>query len=189
MTQRRLLRCPRKSLHGTASEDDLPIRETPPGRPGNPLRCPVRTPKDRLRHALSFEIIALFIVTPLGAWLFARPLDEIGIVAVVSATIATGWNYLYNLLFDHALLLIAGHVTKSIAMRVFHAVLFEGGLLIVLLPFIAWYLRISLLEAFAMDISFAAFYLVYAFVFNWAYDLVFPIPATSPDKRAAPSGS
>jgi uncharacterized membrane protein len=143
----------------------------------------VRTTKDRIRHALSFEIIALFIVTPLGAWLFAQPLNEIGIVAVVSATIATGWNYLYNLLFDNALLRFTGHVTKPIAMRVFHAVLFEAGLLLVLLPFIAWYLGISLLEAFAMDISFAAFYLVYAFVFNWAYDLVFPVSATTPEAR------
>jgi uncharacterized membrane protein len=144
----------------------------------------VRTIKDRLRHALSFEIIALFIVTPLGAWLFAQPLGEIGIVALVSATIATGWNYFYNLLFDHALLRFAGHVTKSIAMRVFHAVLFEAGLLIVLLPFIAWYLGISLIQAFLMDIAFAAFYLVYAFVFNWAYDIVFPIlPAPQPPNR------
>jgi len=143
----------------------------------------VRTIKDRLRHALSFEIIALFIVTPLGAWLFAQPLGDIGIVAVISATIATGWNYLYNLLFDHALLRFAGNVKKSIVMRIFHAVLFEAGLLVVLLPFIAWYLGLSLREAFLMDISFAAFYLVYAFVFNWAYDLVFPVPATTPEAR------
>lgn len=27
-----------------------------------------------------------------------------------------------------------------------------------------------------MDVSFALFYLVYAFVFNWAYDWIFPIP-------------
>ena len=54
--------------------------------------------------------------------------------------------------------------------------LFEGGLLIVLLPFIAWYLGIGLLEAFYLDVSFTLFYLVYTFVFNWLYDLIFPIP-------------
>ncbi|KGF69726.1 membrane protein [Hoeflea sp. BAL378] len=136
----------------------------------------MRDTKDRLRHALSFEIIALVIVTPLGAWAFGVPLGEIGIVALVSATIATGWNYLYNLLFDHAMLRIAGHVTKSVPLRILHALLFEGGLLVILLPFIAWYLGVSLVEAFLMDVSFAAFYLVYAFVFNWAYDLLFPVP-------------
>lgn len=144
----------------------------------------MRTTKDRLRHALSFEIIALFIVIPLGAWIFSRPLGDIGIVSVVSATIATGWNYLYNLMFDHALLRMTGQVKKSVALRVFHAVLFEVGLLLVLLPFIAWYLQVSVLEAFLMDISFAAFYLVYAFIFNWLYDVVFPVPAKPPRETA-----
>lgn len=139
----------------------------------------MRDTKDRLRHALSFEIIALFIVIPAGAWAFDLPLDNVGVVAVVSATIATGWNYLYNLLFDHALLRIAGHVEKSLAVRILHAILFEGGLLMILLPFIAWYLGVGLVEAFLMDVSFAVFYLVYAFVFNWLYDLVFPVPAAS----------
>ncbi|MCZ4288881.1 PACE efflux transporter [Hoeflea alexandrii] len=139
----------------------------------------MRTTKDRIRHALSFEIIALLLVTPLGAWAFDMPAGHVGVVAVVGATIATGWNYLYNLLFDHALLRIAGHVSKSIAVRILHAFLFEGGLLLILLPFIAWYLGVSLIEAFLMDVSFAAFYLVYTFAFNWLYDLVFPIPAAS----------
>ena len=26
-----------------------------------------------------------------------------------------------------------------------------------------------------MDVAFAGFFLVYAFVFNWAYDVVFPV--------------
>ncbi|MDF1609464.1 PACE efflux transporter [Hoeflea sp. YIM 152468] len=136
----------------------------------------MRSIKDRIRHALSFEIIALMIVIPFGAWAFGLGVRDMGLVALVSATIATGWNYLYNLLFDHALLRLAGHARKSITLRVLHAVLFEAGLLLVLLPFIAWYLRMSLIEAFLLDISFAAFYLVYAFVFNWIYDVVFPIP-------------
>lgn len=137
----------------------------------------MRTTRDRIRHALSFEIIALFTVTPLGAWAFAMPMADIGVVAIVSATIAMAWNYAFNLIFDHALLRIAGDTRKTLAARVLHACLFEIGLLIALIPFIAWYLGITLLQAFVMDIAFAAFFLVYAFVFNWAYDVIFPIPA------------
>jgi uncharacterized membrane protein len=48
-------------------------------------------------------------------------------------------------------------------------------LLVLFLPAIAWYLDISLWDAFKMDIAMATFYLVYAFVFNWVYDRVFPI--------------
>ena len=136
----------------------------------------MRNVKDRIRLALSFEIIGLAIVIPLGALVFSMPVADIGIVGVVSATIATVWNYLFGLMFDHAKLWLMGDVHKSVLARVIHAVLFELGLLAILLPFIAWQLGISVFQAFILDISFALFYLVYAFVFNWLYDLVFPIP-------------
>ncbi len=148
----------------------------------------MRTTGDRIRHAVSFEIIGLIIVTPLGGWAFNLPIHDIGIVALVSATIATLWNYLYNLLFDHAMLRIVGDVRKSPAIRVAHAVLFEIGLLLVLLPFIAWYLSVGVLEALMMDVSFALFYMVYAFVFNWVYDLVFPLPASPVQSRETGAG-
>ena len=135
----------------------------------------MRSTADRIRHALSFEIIALLIVTPASAWLFDKPIGHIGVVAVVSASIATGWNYVYNLGFDHALRRLRGTVKKTVPIRVLHAVSFEIGLLFVLLPFIAWYLEISLREAFLIDVSLAVFYLIYAFVFNWIYDVLFPI--------------
>ncbi|KZY52554.1 MULTISPECIES: PACE efflux transporter [Sulfitobacter] len=135
----------------------------------------MRSTADRIRHALSFEIIALLIVTPASAWLFDKPIGHIGVVAVVSASIATGWNYVYNLGFDHALRRLRGTVKKTVPIRVLHAVSFEIGLLFVLLPFIAWYLEISLREAFLIDVSLAVFYLIYAFVFNWIYDVLFPV--------------
>lgn len=136
----------------------------------------MRSTSDRIRHAISFEIIGLALVTPLGALAFGMPLADVGVVGVAGATIATGWNYLYNLGFDHAMQRLTGGTRKSLAVRVLHAVLFEGGLLLALLPLIAWYLDVSLLEAFLMDVSFALFYLVYTFVFNWAYDRIFPLP-------------
>ncbi|HBB82021.1 MAG TPA: hypothetical protein DC031_01810 [Sulfitobacter sp.] len=136
----------------------------------------MRSTADRIRHAISFEILALLIVTPMSAWLFDKPLHEIGVVTIVSASIATGWNYLYNLGFDHALRRLRGTVRKTVQIRVLHAVIFEIGLLFVLMPFIAWYLSISLMEAFLIDVSFALFYLIYAFVFNWVYDVIFPVP-------------
>ena len=136
----------------------------------------MRTTKDRIRHAISFEVIALAIVTPLGAWLFDKPIAEMGVVTVVGSLIATGWNYVYNLGFDHTMQRLYGDVRKTVVIRVFHALLFEAGLLIVLVPFIAWWLAIGWLEAFIIDISFSAFFLIYAFVFNWAYDVIFPVP-------------
>lgn len=136
----------------------------------------MRSPLDRLRHALSFELIALLLIVPLGAAVFHMPMHDIGVVGIVSATLAMLWNLVYNYLFDVALRRFSGTTQKSPRLRVLHAVLFETGLLIVLMPFIAWYLGISLWQALVMDVSFALFYMVYAFGFNWAYDKAFPLP-------------
>ncbi len=136
----------------------------------------MRSFKDRVRHALSFEIIGLLLIIPFGAMIFGIPMTDVGIVGVVSATIATAWNYLYNLGFDHVMQRAKGTTQKTTAIRIVHALLFELGLLIVLMPFIAWYLNISFMHALVMDVSFALFYVVYAFVFNWCYDRLFPLP-------------
>lgn len=136
----------------------------------------MRSLSDRIRHAVSFEIIGLLAITPLGAWAFSLPMHDIGLVAIVSATIATVWNFSYNFLFDLALQRLRKTTEKDMVMRVGHAILFEVGLLALLMPFIAWYLGVSLWQALLMDLSFAGFYMVYAFAFNWAYDRLFPLP-------------
>lgn len=136
----------------------------------------MRSNSDRIRHAISFELIGLALVTPLGALAFAMPVSDIGIVGLGSATIATLWNYLYNIGFDHLMQRIGGTTQKTFAVRVLHAIAFEAGLLLVLMPFIAWYLGIGLWQALVMDVAFALFYMVYAFAFNWSYDRVFPVP-------------
>jgi uncharacterized membrane protein len=136
----------------------------------------MRSTRDRIRHAISFEIIGLALVIPLGAFVFGMPAGDMGIVGIGSATLATGWNYFYNLGFDRLMQRLTGGTRKSTAVRVAHAVLFELGLLIVLMPLIAWYLDVSLVHALTMDVAFAVFYVIYAFVFNWAYDRLFPLP-------------
>jgi uncharacterized membrane protein len=138
----------------------------------------MRTTKDRIRHTLGFEIIGLIILAPLASLVFGYELQTMGVIAIAASTIATVWNYFYNLLFDHAMLKLRGEVHKTLLIRVFHALIFEGGLLLLFMPMIAWYLGISLWEAFIMDIAMACFYVVYAFVYNLAYDKVYPIPQT-----------
>ncbi|MEC7257031.1 MAG: chlorhexidine efflux transporter, partial [Pseudomonadota bacterium] len=63
---------------------------------------------------------------------------------------------------------------KTVPLRVVHAVLFEATLLVLLLPLFAWWLDAPLLTVLLMEISFAAFYMIYAFVFTWGYDTLFP---------------
>lgn len=136
----------------------------------------MRSVPDRIRHAVSFEVIALALIVPLAAWGYDMATSEIGMVAVVSAIIAMLWNYVYNLMFDRAMLRWVGYLRKTLRQRVVHALMFELGLLTVLAPYIAWQLSVGLWQALVMDLSFSVFYLIYAFAFNWAYDVVFPVP-------------
>jgi len=68
---------------------------------------------------------------------------------------------------------------RSVRRRVAHAIGFEGGLALFLIPLVAWGLGVSLVEAFWLDLGLLAFFLVYTFVFNWAFDRVFGLPASA----------
>jgi uncharacterized membrane protein len=138
----------------------------------------MRTFSDRVRHAVMFELIGLAIFTPGAALLFDQPIGHMGVIGIVSATAATVWNFVFNVGFDKAMLRIRGSVTKTMPIRVAHTALFEAGLIVILIPFMAWYLGIGLLAALILDIAVVAFYLVYAFVFNIVYDRAFPIEAS-----------
>jgi uncharacterized membrane protein len=140
------------------------------------MELSMRTTADRIRHAISFELIGILVATPLAAFAFHLHAGDSAVIIVGSATVAMVWNYVYNLVFDKALNRLAGTTLKSGPVRIAHAVLFEIGLLIMLMPLIAHYLGISLWQALIMDLAFALFYMVYALVFNWAYDRLFPLP-------------
>lgn len=134
----------------------------------------MRSTADRIRQAVSFELIGILIVTPLFAWAFNHPIGQMGPLVILGATAATVWNYVFNLVFDHALTWRRGNSHKTLAIRLVHAVLFEATLLVILLPLFAGWLGLSLTAALLMEISFAAFYMVYAFIFTWGYDSLFP---------------
>jgi uncharacterized membrane protein len=136
----------------------------------------MRSTRDRIRHALLFELFGLALIVPFGTVLFGLHASDMGVIGIGSALTATAWNYVYNLGFDRAMQRFTGHTRKGLLLRVGHAVLFEAGLLMILLPPIAWYLGIGLSQAFFMDLAIAAFYVVYAFVFNLTYDRAFPVP-------------
>ena len=136
----------------------------------------MRSTRDRLRHAIGFELVGLAIIIPIGALAFHLPLHDIGVVAFGSATLAMIWTYIYNIGFDHAMQRLTGGVQKTFAHRIAHALLFEAGLLLALLPLMAFYLGITLWQAFVMDLAFALFYMAYALAYNWAYDRAFPLP-------------
>lgn len=137
----------------------------------------LRSLPDRIRQVALFEVGGLLLITPPFVWLSGVPLaDSIGLLAII-AGVAALWNALYNTSFDW----IEGRFTdrpadhRPIPLRIAHAVGFEGGLLLISLPIIIYWTGMGWLEALIADIGLALAYVAYAFVFNLAYDRVFPI--------------
>src|SRR5689334_18814974 len=91
-----------------------------------------------------------------------------GLLTLMVSLMAMSWNMLFNALFDRAQRRMG--FERTLAARAVHAVLFEIGLIIAVVPLAAWWLDIGLWEAFVLDIALVLFFLPYTFCFNWAYD-------------------
>lgn len=93
-----------------------------------------------------------------------------GVLTAVIATIAVAWNMLYNWLFDRLQARVG--FDRTLGVRMAHAFGFEGGLILIAIPFVAWWLDISVWRALLLDIGFVLFYLPYGFLFNLGYDKI-----------------
>lgn len=105
-------------------------------------------------------------------------------LAVASSVVAVVWNLVFNTLFEawEARQPVRG---RSLQRRIAHAIGFEGGLAVVLIPLFAWWLGIGLWEALLFDAALLLFFLIYTFVFNWCFDRVFGLPASAAAARPA----
>ncbi|WP_108649405.1 PACE efflux transporter [Dongshaea marina] len=137
----------------------------------------MRTTWDRIRHTLLFEICGILAIVPLSSTLFHVSGSKMGALALACMLVVPLWNFFYNLRFDKLMLKTRGTVEKTLGLRVLHAIGFEGVMLVVAVPLTAWWFSIGLWQALTMDLAMALFYLVYAYLFNWAYDWGFPLPA------------
>ncbi|TFZ03418.1 PACE efflux transporter [Ramlibacter rhizophilus] len=132
----------------------------------------------KIVYIISFEAIAIALATGLLRLLSDSPTGTAGITAAASSAIAMAWNYLYNSLFE-AWEARQARKGRSLLRRAAHAVGFEAGLVTLLVPLFAWVLGVSLLAALALNAAMIAFFLVYAFVFNLAFDRLFGLPASA----------
>ena len=137
----------------------------------------LRSFRDRLRQIVLFEAGGLLLITPPYVWLTGQPGGESVVLMAALALLAATWNGIYNTAFDW----IEGRLTGRTAdrrpwpLRILHAAGFEGGLLLMTLPVIVWWTTMGWIEALVADLGLAAAYTAYAFVFNVAYDRLFPI--------------
>ncbi len=134
--------------------------------------------KRKLVYVTLYELIAIVCSTWALAAMSGRNLGASGLLAVAASCIAVVWNLIFNTLFEawEARQSVRG---RGLGRRVAHAIGFEGGLIAILVPLIAWWYGISLLDALLLDLALVVFFLVYTFVFNWGFDRVFGLPASA----------
>lgn len=125
-----------------------------------------------------YELIAIVIASTGLAAGAGASLERAGAIAVASSVIAVVWNLVYNTLFERweARQSVRG---RSVRRRMAHAIGFELGFLVMLVPLFAWWFGIGLQHALVLEIGLALFFLVYTFAFNWAFDKTFGLPAAA----------
>lgn len=132
----------------------------------------------RVFYISLYEVLAIALAG-LGLMLMSgESLLASGALATATSAVAVVWNLVFNSLFERweAQQSVKG---RSVKRRVAHAVIFEAGLVLMLVPLIAWWLGIGLWEALVMDMALVVFFLIYTFVFNWAFDAIFGLPASA----------
>lgn len=126
------------------------------------------SPKERIFQAILFETLLVVLMTLLTVWFTQHGVGETGALMIAISAIALIWNVIFNWLFDKKF--NAPRETRSLKIRLLHAVLFEGGLLLATLPLIMLWLQMSFWQALMMDIAMTIFVLIYTMIFHWIYD-------------------
>lgn len=132
----------------------------------------------RIVYVTIYEIIAIAVSSWGLAMISGRPMSQALVAAVAASAIAVTWNYIFNTYFERweAKQTVKG---RSLKRRIAHALGFEGGLIVFLVPLFAWQLQVSLWDAFVMDFGLMVFFLIYTFVFTWCFDRLFGLPISN----------
>lgn len=139
--------------------------------------------KRKIVYVSFYELIAIGITTAGLALLSSHSAGHASVAAVASSAIALVWNLFYNTLFEawESRQIKRG---RGLARRIAHAIGFEAGLVVMLVPLFAWWLDVSLWHAFVLDLGLIVFFLVYTFLFNLGFDHLFGLPASAQAEAA-----
>ena len=134
--------------------------------------------KRKITYVATYEAIA-FLLGTLGFFSFSdSSLERAGALAIFASLFAVSWNFAYNAMFERwgSKRLVRG---RNLGRRVLHAVGFELGFLVVLMPAASWWLDISYLHSLSLNLGLNIFFFVYTFAFTWCFDRVFGLPESA----------
>ncbi|MFJ1520184.1 PACE efflux transporter [Acinetobacter sp. ABJ_C1_1] len=134
--------------------------------------------KRRIVYVSSYEIIGMVISSVGLALLAGDSVEHTGPLSVMITTIAVTWNFIYNILYEKWEAR-QENKTRTVKRRIGHAIGFQITLVMFLIPLIAWWMNISLVAAFWLDVAFIIIIPIYTFIFNWTFDKLFGLPASA----------
>ncbi|EMM0379430.1 PACE efflux transporter [Pluralibacter gergoviae] len=134
--------------------------------------------KRKLVYVTAYELIGMTISALGLALLSGHEPASTGPLAVIITTIAVSWNFIYNYLFEFWESRQTSR-TRTVRRRVLHAIGFQLTLVVYLIPLIAWWMNVSLVQAFLLDAALIVIIPCYTFVYNWVFDKVFGLPASA----------
>ena len=137
------------------------------------------TPTTRkIIYAVSFETLGVAVAS-LGLLAMSEAnVTQSLILSAITATIAMGWSMGFNALFEawEARQSVKG---RSLARRSVHALLFEGGLVVLVLPIMAWWLQVDIWTALKYEAGLIVLFILYTYMFTWSFDRIFGLPASA----------
>jgi len=131
--------------------------------------------KRRIVYVVMFEVLGILVASSVLGMLSGASATTSGLLGVMISTTGVIVNFLYNLGFE-AWERRRAETTRTVARRVVHAIGFQVVLVTFLIPLIAWWLDVSLLQAFLYDAVLIVFFPIFTFAYNWSFDSVFGLP-------------
>ena len=132
----------------------------------------------RLVYATSFEAGGVLMSTALLLLMAETTAGGSLAFSVLASTVAMLWNLAFNAMFEawESRQTTRG---RSFARRTAHALLFEAGLVLMLLPLTMWWFSVGLLTALAFEGVLILAFLIYTWLFTYAFDRLFGLPASA----------
>ena len=132
----------------------------------------------KVLYAVSFETLGTLLAAAVLTFLSSAPASQTLPLSILSASIALAWNFAFNALFEawEARQPLRG---RPLRLRILHALGFEGGLTLLMVPIMAWWLSVTLWQSFLYEAALIVLFLVYTYAFTWAFDRLFGLPESA----------
>lgn len=132
----------------------------------------------KIFQAILYESIGILVLSPSISLIYDQGLAHAGALSLMLSASALVWNVFYNHIFE-CWEARQPQRARTFSRRLLHSLGFEGGLVLLLVPLVAWWLSISWWAALVTDMVLFVFFFLYALCFQWMFDKLFDVPVSA----------